>query len=299
MSVTIYDQPKPTARAWLQLQNPALELANAIADTDFVTDNLRGKPGAITACILYGDEVGLGPMQSLAKISVINGRPTLEAEALRALVLKAGHDIWIEDSTITKCTVAGRRKDSDNVSRITWTMDDAKRANLAGKPNYRLYPREMLLARASAALCRAVFSDAIGGLAATEEMEDDPAGTAPAISNGIAPIPELTPPPTKRKRRANVTAAEPKPEEEEPPPPEPDPPAPEPEGIDEGTRKRMMQLFRERGFNTSEQRHAFTTFMLGRTIESSIELTPDDAAQLITILEAEPAVRAAPPPDER
>ena len=98
------------SRAWLTLQNPALELANAIAATDFVPTTLRGNPAAITAAILYGDEVGLGPMQSLAKIAVINGRPTLAAETQRALILQAGHDIWIEDSTNTKCTVAGRRQ---------------------------------------------------------------------------------------------------------------------------------------------------------------------------------------------
>ena len=114
-------------------------------------------------------------MQSLAKIAVINGRPTLAAETQRALILQAGHDIWIEESTNTRCTVAGRRHGSEATSRVTWTLDDAKRANLAGKPPWRMYPRQMLLARASAELARAVFPDAIVGLAATEELEDDPA----------------------------------------------------------------------------------------------------------------------------
>jgi hypothetical protein len=210
------------------LLDPA-EIAQRIGGTDFVPQSLRNNPAAITAALLYGAEVGLGRMQSLAKIAVINGRPTLAAEAQRALILAAGHDIWIDESTITRCTIAGRRKDSDQISRVTWTMDDARRANLAGKQAWRMYPRQMLLARASAELARAVFPDAIGGLSATEELEDDPSlagpadGAAPA---GGAPGPER---PTRRRKRAGITSGASPSGPQEPAEPEPSPPSPEPE----------------------------------------------------------------------
>jgi hypothetical protein len=207
----VYQPPRtlPQSRTWLDLQNPALELANAIASTDFVPDSLRGNPAAITAAILYGDEVGLGPMQSLAKIAVINGRPTLAAEAQRALILAAGHDLWIEETSVTRCTIAGRRKGSEQSSRITWTADDAKRAGLAGKPPWRMYPRQMLLARASAELARAVFPDAIGGLSASEELEEYEQA-APASGGELA---ERTPikTQTRRRQRASVSAGAPAP----------------------------------------------------------------------------------------
>ena len=121
--------------------------------------------------------MGIGPMQSLAKIAVVDGKPTLASETQRALILQAGHEMWVEEATSTKVTVAGKRRNSDQTSRITWTMDDARRANLAGRPAWKLYPRQMLLARASAELARAMFADAIGGLAATEEIEEQ--GTVP------------------------------------------------------------------------------------------------------------------------
>src|SRR5207237_6444019 len=123
----------------------------------------------------------------------------------RALILKAGHDLWIEEATVTRCTVAGRRRNSEATSRVTWTMDDAKRANLAGKPPWRAYPRQMLLARASAELARAVFADAIGGLAATEELEDS--GDV-AAANGATATPAAAPPKptTSRRRRAAISA---------------------------------------------------------------------------------------------
>lgn len=208
------------AAEWLL--DPA-EIAQRIGGTDFVPTGLRNNPAAITAALLYGDELGLGRMQSLARIAVINGRPTLAAETQRALILAAGHDLWIDELTVTRCTVAGRRKDSEQISRVTWTLDDAKRAGLAGKAPWRLYPRQMLLARASAELARAVFPDVIGGLSSSEEIEDAPETAETA--NG--PEPTGKAPATTRRRRASISAV-PAP----PPPPAPEPPpapAPEPE----------------------------------------------------------------------
>ena len=203
------------------LLDPA-EIAQRIGGTDFVPEGIRNNPAQITAALLYGQEVGLGRMVSLAMIAVIHGRPTLAAEAQRALILAAGHDIWIEESTISKCTMAGRRRESDQISRVTWTMDDARRAKLAGKPSWQLYPRAMLLARASAELARAIFPDAIGGLAATEELADEP-----PPENGTPPEPERAT--TRRKRRAPNAAAD---EPSAPVPPAEPEPTPEPPAAD-------------------------------------------------------------------
>jgi hypothetical protein len=89
MSVVPYRPEAP--REWIALVPAAAELAKSVANTDFVPRGMRNNPAAITAAILYGDEIGLGPMQSLAKIAVIDGRPTLAAETQRGLVLQAGH----------------------------------------------------------------------------------------------------------------------------------------------------------------------------------------------------------------
>lgn len=297
-----------TRRDWLTIQNPAIELANAIAGTQFVPDHFRSNPAAIAAAILYGDEVGLGPMQSLAKIAVINGTPTLASEAQRALILRAGHDLWIEESTPTRCTVAGRRRGSEATSRITWTMDDAKRANLAGKPPWRLYPRQMLLARASAELARAVFPDAIGGLGSTEELTDD-----------VVVAEEGRPEPTTRRRRANVQAAPdppqtpalppeielpPPPADEPPPEPPPLPdevaPAPPPEAptamISDNQRRKIQAMFRERAITDRVERLDYCTRVVGREITSANDLTSVEASQLIDSLDAVPIPGGPPDP---
>jgi len=285
--VVPYTTPRPPSTSSFDaewLLDPA-EIAQRIGGTDFVPVGLRGNPAAITAALLYGSEVGLGRMQSLAKIAVINGRPTLAAEAQRALILAAGHDLWIEESNTTRCTVCGRRRGSDAVSRVTWTIDDAKRAGLAQKAPWRSYPRQMLLARASAELARAVFPDAIGGLLATEELDDDP--NVAQTANGDLGGPETAPRPSTRRRRANVTAT---PESTPPDAPEPEPP--EPLLMNPAQRPRMMAGFTERGMTDRAERLAFSSRVIGRDIESSAELTVAEASQIIDALADETAYPA-------
>lgn len=168
-----FQPPRQAASSSLELAPEAWKLASRVADTDFVPKALRGKPEAVLACILAGHEAGISPMQALAKIHVVEGRPAMAAELMRALVMRAGHDVWIEESTSTRVVICGQRAGSERVSKVAWTMDDAKRANLAGKNNWRSYPRAMLLARATAELCRALFPDVLAGISHTiEELAD-------------------------------------------------------------------------------------------------------------------------------
>lgn len=193
----------PATGGWVELLAPAAELARQIANTEFVPGALRGNPAKVTACVLFGAELGIGPMQSLAKVDIIDGRPAPKAELARALVLGAGHEMWVENQTNTAVTVAGRRKGSDIIQRITWTMDDAKRAGLDGKQNWRKWPRQMLVARASAELARMSFPDCLGGISAfVEEIDDDQIAT-PATG----PLEATVAPKSTRARRLTPAAA--------------------------------------------------------------------------------------------
>src|SRR5262245_26437018 len=128
---------QPNRPGWVEVMERGTELAEVIANTDFVPKQLRGNQPAILAAILYGNEVGLDPMTSLQLVAVIDGRPTLAAEGMRALILAAGHELWVEESTTSRAVVAGRRRDGKNTSRVTWTLDDVKRAGIGGRPNYQ------------------------------------------------------------------------------------------------------------------------------------------------------------------
>lgn len=153
----------------------AEHLAIQIAKTEFVPAALRGKPEAVMAAMLTGHEVGIGPMMSLSKINVIEGRPAMAAELMRALVQRAGHDIWFAEKTNTRVTIKAHRSTwpESREASVTWSMDDAKRAGLDGRQNWRKYPRAMLGARATAELCRDEFADVLGGISYTiEELTD-------------------------------------------------------------------------------------------------------------------------------
>lgn len=171
--------------AWVDIVAPAAELAKQIADTDFVPKSLRGNPAQVTACILFGAEIGIGPLQSLAKINIIDGRPAPSAELARALCMGDGHDLWVEEATTTRVVMGGKRANSSHVQKATWTMDDAKKAGLAGKQNWQRYPRQMLLARCSIELARMVAPDSLGGISVFAEELDD--GAPPASGADVLP----------------------------------------------------------------------------------------------------------------
>ena len=154
---------------------PAAELARQIADTEFVPGAMRGKPDVITACILYGDEIGLGPMQALSSIHVVDGRPFPSAELLRGLVLREGHSLRVVESTGTRCRVLARRRNQSEAEAVgvDWTIEMARAAGLANRGAWRTYPRAMLLARASADACRMVFPDVVKGLGHVPETGGD------------------------------------------------------------------------------------------------------------------------------
>ena len=149
---------------------------------------------------------------------------------------------------------------------MTWTLDDARRAKLDGKQNWRTYPRAMLTARASAELARAMFADVIGGLAATEELED----TAPA---------ESAQEPTSRRRVRKAPGApviappvESAPDTPpQPPLPEDDEPA-EPKASDPQLRK-MFALFNAAGMADRDTRLEWASVQIGRELESAAHLT--------------------------
>lgn len=214
----------PTAST-LDLVPAAFDLAQRIARTDFVPTAFRGKPEAVMAAMLTGRELGIGPMQALSKIHVIEGRPSMAAELMRAVVMRAGHDIWVEDSNSTRVTLGGKRLGSERETRVTWTMDDAKKAGLDQRQNWRKYPRAMLLARATGELCRAIFADVLAGISYTyEELTDgdvidaeDLADTDTETGDGTAG----KAPKARKTRKATKSIARGAPAAEPAPEPEP------------------------------------------------------------------------------
>lgn len=266
--------------AWVGLLAPAVHLAEVLAPTEFVPKQLRGRPEAIAAAIMYGAEVGIGPMQALASIAIVDGRPAPSAELLRALVFASGGEIWVEDSSGTRVTVAGRRVGSPNTVTVTWTMEQARAANLAGKQNWRQYPRQMLTARATAELARLLWPDVVKGLSSDDGQID--ITDAPPDSSGDATgsAPGVT---TMRRRRRASGAAEPMEQTPEVRPlsPQtddvPEPPAP----ITDEQLTRLSITLRELFGDDRAAKLRLVSSLIGREIASSTELTKADASVAI------------------
>jgi hypothetical protein len=178
---------------------PARALAADVCESDFVPKDMRGNPPKVLAAIMYGREIGLEPMNALESITIVQGRPVLAAAAMRALIVAAGHQIRVVSSTDQRCLIRGRRaedrSDPEAWQEFGFTVQEANRAGLTGKDNWRKYPSDMLLARATSRLAKAVFPDAIRGLSTREEMLDVETGE-------ILPAPVTVQPPEHMREQA-------------------------------------------------------------------------------------------------
>lgn len=187
--------------AWARDAAEAYKVSQSLAKTSFVSKPFQNNPGEVTAAILTGQEIGLSPMAALRSIDIIQGTPAMRANAMRGLVQGHGHEVWVDESTQTRAVVCGQRKGSDKVQRSVWTIDRASRLGLTGKDNWKKQPEVMLVARATAELCRLIASDVLLGMPYAVEELDETTGEEPKPRKRTAqrkplpaPVPELEEP---------------------------------------------------------------------------------------------------------
>jgi hypothetical protein len=301
---------------WVGVLVQVEELSRVIAGTEFVPTAFRGRPAAVGAAILAGREIGIGPMTALTHLHVIEGRPSMSAQLMRALVQAAGHRIRVVESSSTRCILAGQRRDEDEGTTVTFTIDDARLAGLDRRPNWVKYPRAMLVARATGELCRLIFADVLGGISLTVEeageiVDDwqepsDPVPPRQTVKRATrvrkAPEPEPAPEPAPEPEPVvedPVVEAEIEAELVEPQPePEPDPVAPEPAPVEEPPRSsranepltreqtgKIFALLTELGAGEPrERRIEVASALLARRVASFATLTVEEASVLIDTL---------------
>ncbi len=157
----------------------AYRLSQNLALASILPQALRGKPADVLAILLYGQELGLAPMQAVQGIYVVNGRPQLAAQTWLALIRRAGHRAEVLEHTVETCTVKIVRGDSGEEHTETFDMQDAKLAGLAGKETYKQHPKRMVLSRAVANACKFVCPEVALGFYGEGEL-DEPAPTVVA-----------------------------------------------------------------------------------------------------------------------
>lgn len=155
----------PSPSEWEAMQQQVAMLAHS----GLVPDALRGKPDDIMVILLAGREVGVAPIMAMNRIHVVQGRATMSAELMLALVLRAGHSLDIIETNGEHCKVRAARRRSDTATMFDFTMEDARAAKLADKGTWKQYPAAMLRARAISTACRAVFPDVLMGISYVPE----------------------------------------------------------------------------------------------------------------------------------
>jgi len=270
---------------WAQELSAAHQLGTALCGTEFVPASFRGKPEAAAAAILAGKSLGLDPMNALANIFVVSGRPSMYARTMAALVMQAGHTIRRVEATEQRVVYEGKRKGETNFTRVEWTIARAQKAGYTSNKKYQTDPIGMLTAKCQAEICRVIAPDVLTGIAATsvEEVELDDLGEQ------TTPAPAAEP---KQKRTINRAKA-----------PAPDLPAivheaPQDEPVEEAPAEplatsaqltKIHVILGKLGATDRESGLAELSQFTGRALESSKELTKAEASRFIEDAETPPA----------
>lgn len=132
-----------------------------------------GNPQAALMTIMAGREFGMPTMHSLRAFHVIDSKPVLASDTMRALVIRSGLAKYFRCTARTAliATFVTKRGDDPEIS-LSYTIDEAGAAGLlkAGS-GWMKNPADMLVARASAKLARLVYPDIIHGVYAPEEID--------------------------------------------------------------------------------------------------------------------------------
>lgn len=166
------EQPLPVALAGRMTGlDEAYRMAKALAQSALLPESLRNKPSDVLVTILYGQELGLAPMQSMQVIDVVKGRPFIRAQLWVALARKAGHKVRKTEDTVDACTVEITRSDDPEPHIVRFTIEDAKLAGFTTNKNYATNPKAMLYARAATTACRQACPEVALGFG--DEVERD------------------------------------------------------------------------------------------------------------------------------
>lgn len=123
--------------------------------------------------ISTGLEMGLGVMQAMRHIFVTpEGKVGVSASIIVSRVKRAKTCRYfrIVKMDTKECTCETHREGEPEPTGLTWTIEDAKAANLLGKDNWKKYPRAMLRNRCQAELARAVYPDEVDGVYDPDEL---------------------------------------------------------------------------------------------------------------------------------
>jgi hypothetical protein len=128
-------------------------------------------PDQGVALMLIAQAEGLHPAIAARDYHVIQGRPALKTDAMLARFQQAGGKVEWKTYTDEEVTGVFSHPQGGSLT-VTWTMKQAKSIGLAGKDNWKNYPRAMLRARCISEGIRSVYPGCVVGVYSVEETQD-------------------------------------------------------------------------------------------------------------------------------
>jgi len=291
-----------------------IEYARFLAKSGLLPQSYRDKPENILFATEYGELLGLPAMAAITGIHVIEGKPSVSAGLISALVRRAGHRLRVMGDEYQAQAQITRADDPGFTYKSVWTMERAKQAGLLGKTNWQRYPAAMLKARAVSEVSRDACQEVLLGIAYTPDElgADDDGGEIVhdgwPTRDGIIDPSQMT---EEEKDAAGLMTRSQRVQHEalrrmgEPPAgavefldgPDPDDPwvRPEPPAggqqkaaepkppkpASEAALKRMNDLIAQIGLGPDEDIHALVQWITGGTGE---QITVSDARNVTTLL---------------
>ena len=121
-------------------------LGKVLAQSGYFSDAKQAAQAAVK--VMAGSEVGLGPIASMTNIHIVQGKVTIGANMIAALIRRhPDYDYEVTEHTDQVCSVRFLYKGKP-AGTSTFTMDDAAKAGLTKNPTWKAHPRNMLFARA-------------------------------------------------------------------------------------------------------------------------------------------------------
>lgn len=154
---------------------------------------------ATSACaiaIMAGAELGLTPLMALRSYAVVNGRPSLWGDGIKAVVRQSGRCEYIRaGGDLTKGWCEAKRSDTGEVMRREFTWEQAKKAGLSAKTGpWQQHPDMMMERRATARCLNDLFADVLGGIVSQDEaLDSEPIVNEPRVVSPPSPPSPPTP----------------------------------------------------------------------------------------------------------
>lgn len=253
-----------------------VEWTKTMSVASLLPKQYQNNPGNLLYAIEYADSLGIDRINAITSIHVINGKPTASADLIAGLIRKAGHKLRISGDETYAVAQIIRADDPDFTYEARWDLAKARTAGLNSQ-TWKNYPAAMLRSRAITEVARMGASDALYGVIYTPEEMGATVG-----ADGVPVEHERAASPMQRLQA--VTHSEPEPIDVTDAEVIEDP---EPVELTPITAKQITMLNTLAGKLGLDRdaKIAGISVITGRTIESSKDLTKDEAGDVIDSLQ--------------